>query len=812
MKSFKSRVCLVAFAWFFAPSAYSQETGIDPNGALCAAAVANATAPDSDEQKKIEEYFREEYAKYELTLGELSRAHAQYLPAIRQSQTEFLNKLRDFSIKNCQTKAKSFSESVAVPQAMLGNWDEHLDRLKDALDDSKRDSLAISFLENKEKGEKASQNFPGADSRTALVTETSEIWGSDSKDLSGFFPALMNQVEVEKNNAVAAMTLLKQQIAQAAAPVKPFSTVSQASVSNFGLNSGSDFSKTKMVATAASPKPGSKSEVLPAGESKPGSDDDSSQGDDPVLDWDPCVDVKNENVKNVKRDFGAIGNGIADDYSALKKAALYASQNPGTKLLFPPGHYFINRKQTKSFKTQKIDNEHIYYYLNGNKIGGCRAKISVKGDFHRAVALKRGEYHYSDTSQIVPFFFVDSKNFVLQGFELNGNVDKMTRDDPLLEEWGDGVITVNSSDYEIRNMYIHHFSRDGLLLGIGFPTYSFADKNAKVTDVISSNNARQGMSIGQLRGGHFLRCTFQFTGQTGGKYLPHYPQAGVDIEPEFSVNSSPRTESNTGDLVFDQCKFKYNRGGQFWIPDGSIVENVKITNSVIVNSDKPIHKKTVLMGIKGGLIENTKIDLRSGSLMPAYTNIDTSTRRNKVPASFYEEAHTVVNKCTIWSSGTAIDSYYRGKKPIAFTIQNSTITGTHKQSYSRPLVDIENPKANSISNAYYVPSYLANGQKEQIAFRMKDIATSINDKFTASGGPYYALVYGKKVEGISFSKKSVIRLPWHEEILSRPIQSLRHKSSSPNNTAPDAELSDDQETSLVSPGSEKHLPKENLEK
>src|SRR5947209_5127975 len=37
--------------------------------------------------------------------------------------------------------------------------------------------------------------------------------------------------------------------------------------------------------------------------------------------------------------FGAKGDGVTDDYLALRRAARYLCSNPGTTLVYPPGHY-----------------------------------------------------------------------------------------------------------------------------------------------------------------------------------------------------------------------------------------------------------------------------------------------------------------------------------------------------------------------------------------------------------------------------------------------------------------------------------------
>ncbi len=57
----------------------------------------------------------------------------------------------------------------------------------------------------------------------------------------------------------------------------------------------------------------------------------------------------------------------------------------------------------------------------------------MKGDFHRAAnevsRWTQPPWYIADshTSSVVPFFIDSSSNFNLEGFEIYGNVDKMTR-------------------------------------------------------------------------------------------------------------------------------------------------------------------------------------------------------------------------------------------------------------------------------------------------------------------------------------------------------------------------------------------------
>lgn len=126
---------------------------------------------------------------------------------------------------------------------------------------------------------------------------------------------------------------------------------------------------------------------------------------------------------NVK-DYGARGDGTTDDYAAIKAAAAaFQAAGKGT-LFFPPGTYLINQHRITSGAGANGVTDIEFTGLNGALVSGYGAKIEVKGAFNRAWVSGTT----SNVTQLSPFKFITCRNLTVEGFEIDGNVDQMTRD------------------------------------------------------------------------------------------------------------------------------------------------------------------------------------------------------------------------------------------------------------------------------------------------------------------------------------------------------------------------------------------------
>ncbi|MEJ7677595.1 MAG: glycosyl hydrolase family 28-related protein [Segetibacter sp.] len=269
------------------------------------------------------------------------------------------------------------------------------------------------------------------------------------------------------------------------------------------------------------------------------------------------------NAKNVKsnqetfihdslisiKQFGAKGDGITNDYPAFLAIAKYINRKGSGNIFIPKGIYYIGVFYNKVNENKDIE----FTNCNNLKIIGDHATIILNGQFKRTADYRNKKYWYSYARTIIPLSFNNCTNVEVEGLEINGNVSQITRDSNVVENQGYLLMLNNCENVEIKNMFLHHSQTDGIYI-IGTNSNS---KNVNMSNVISANNGRQGMSVIGLLNGKFDHCQFINTGITGGVYGYHSPTAGVDIE--------PHPETVVEKILFLHCIFKNNKGGNFYV-------------------------------------------------------------------------------------------------------------------------------------------------------------------------------------------------------------------------------------------------------
>lgn len=288
---------------------------------------------------------------------------------------------------------------------------------------------------------------------------------------------------------------------------------------------------------------------------------------------------------NVKS-FGAKGDGKTNDYEAFIKAIDVINKRGGNcTLVIPPGNYLIDAITTvdKKYRDFEFDS------CSDISIIGSAAVINLKGGYNRAadrVAGVKKSFIRSDTYSIIAFSFINCKNVVLSGFEVNGNSDKITRDQRVVEAPSHLLRIWESENVTVKNMYLHHGISDGICIG-GKKKFS---TNIKFTNVIAESNGRQGMSIVDARDAIFENCAFINTGINNGQYGKHNPGAGVDIEPiRHSINGI-----KTGNIKFIACRFENNSGGQIRNGNAVSVDSVYFIRDTILTGSSRSRYQLVL--------------------------------------------------------------------------------------------------------------------------------------------------------------------------------------------------------------------------
>jgi hypothetical protein len=306
--------------------------------------------------------------------------------------------------------------------------------------------------------------------------------------------------------------------------------------------------------------------------------------------------------KDLKKDFGAVGDGRTNDQAAFERAADFFNKRAQTPagagpavLAIPKGVYLVGR-QDASGNTPDV------LHLVGCRNLAIQGADSANTEIRYVSGLRYGSF---DPATQKPFeapgaFFVDRKYaaiagtcLVLQncdkvtvsGLSIDGNVAKAL----IGGHWGDtgiqlnydGIFVADSRHITLRGLALHHFGRDGiqvlshLATRLGDPQ----QENILLENLTSNYNGRQGLSVTGVNGLRAVNCSFSHTGRVViralGKALFSNPGAGVDLEPEGGFVQNIR---------FDNCRFVDN-AGQGIVSDrpgnSHTTKNVVVANSLI---------------------------------------------------------------------------------------------------------------------------------------------------------------------------------------------------------------------------------------
>ncbi|WP_161599525.1 right-handed parallel beta-helix repeat-containing protein [Hymenobacter nivis] len=292
--------------------------------------------------------------------------------------------------------------------------------------------------------------------------------------------------------------------------------------------------------------------------------------------------------KDLKRDFGALGDGRTNDQAAFARAAAFFNQRAQgpdgavpAVLFVPRGVYVVGRQAPGP---------------NGYRWGddvlplvGCRnltiaGQDSGRTEIRYAAGLRYGSFDPATgrAFQPPPGYFTDRayaasggtcvrlercENVVVADLALNGNSPRLA----LGGAWGDtgiqlpfdGVFVTGSRGVTLRRVAVHHFGRDGvqvlnhLATGLADP----ARENIRFENSTFDYNGRQGLSLTGVHGFRADNCSFSHTARARnaglGRALFSNPAAGVDVEPEGGT---------VAHLAFVGCRFVDN-GGQGLVSD-----------------------------------------------------------------------------------------------------------------------------------------------------------------------------------------------------------------------------------------------------
>jgi hypothetical protein len=207
----------------------------------------------------------------------------------------------------------------------------------------------------------------------------------------------------------------------------------------------------------------------------------------------PSVSIGSTTI-NV-RNKGALGNGVHNDTAAFQ-AAIDSLPSSGGTVYVPGGKYMIDA--TKSIRMRS----HTRLQL------ASTAELDV-------IPNSAGRYYTVKVWNV--------NNVKIEGGSIVGD---RARHKGTSGEWGYGINIQGSKNVLVTNVALSNFWGDGMWIGAsGWGSSLVRSDYVTVNHMVSSNNRRQGLSIGPAHHVYIVNSTFKDTHGT-------LPEAGIDIEPQ----------------------------------------------------------------------------------------------------------------------------------------------------------------------------------------------------------------------------------------------------------------------------------------
>jgi len=206
---------------------------------------------------------------------------------------------------------------------------------------------------------------------------------------------------------------------------------------------------------------------------------------------------------------GALGDGVHDDTAAIQ-AAIDSLPSDGGTVTVPAGRYMINALKPIRLRS------HTRLLMDS------MATLA-------AIPTSASRYWVIKVWNVTDVRIVGG-NVVGERAQHKGSTG----------EWGYGINISGSKNVVVKAVNVSDFWGDGVLVGAtGSGRYLQPSDNVTIDRVVSSNNRRQGLTIGPSQHVYIFNSTFQGSRGT-------LPEAGIDIEPQDQGPvSTVRLENNT---------------------------------------------------------------------------------------------------------------------------------------------------------------------------------------------------------------------------------------------------------------------------
>lgn len=228
--------------------------------------------------------------------------------------------------------------------------------------------------------------------------------------------------------------------------------------------------------------------------------------------------ARGSTVLNV-RNYGATGNGSTDDTTAIQRA-INALPSTGGTVDIPAGTYLIDAERA----------------------------INLRSKMHLRLAsgaLLKAKGNSAEWSEVLSLIRVSDVE--ISGGEIEGERD---RHRGTTGQWGMGISLRGAARVTIRNIYVRKCWGDGICIGAAYASGgqpSLRSSDVVISNLASSHNRRQGMSIGQSEGVKVYNSEFAYTSGIA-------PGCGIDIEPDVNLTGTANA------TLLQNCNIHHNQG------------------------------------------------------------------------------------------------------------------------------------------------------------------------------------------------------------------------------------------------------------
>ena len=221
-------------------------------------------------------------------------------------------------------------------------------------------------------------------------------------------------------------------------------------------------------------------------------------------------------VLNV-RNYGAIGDGVHDDTSAVQ-AAINALPADGGTVFVPAGTYMIDAVRNLRMRSKM----HL-------QLDPAAKLVAIPNAAERSYVLN--VYKVSDVE--------------VSGGQIVGERDQHKG---TTGEWGHAIMVRGSTRVTVRDIRLSRCWGDGLSIGgAAATTGTIPSEDVAVSNIVSTGNRRQAVTIGRSRGVKIYDSELSYT--SGVK-----PGCGIDIEPD------PDSTASTSGVRVENCWIHHNAG------------------------------------------------------------------------------------------------------------------------------------------------------------------------------------------------------------------------------------------------------------